>query len=84
VQNCYKLNAAKEGFSLRGASSLGKVDEQIFEVLKSSGSPLTLSEIAEKMGKPSKTVFKGLRKLFEQEKIDCDHKTHRYFLAKPK
>ena len=61
---------------------MGKVDEQVFEVLKSSGSPLTLDEIAQKMGKPSKTVYKGLKKLFEEGKINCDHKTRQYSPAK--
>ena len=61
---------------------MGKMDEQVFEVLKSAGTPLTLNEIAEKSGKPSKAIFKALRKLFEQEKIDCDQKTRRYFIKK--
>jgi len=61
---------------------VGKVDEQVFEFLKSSGSPLTLNEIAEKMDKPSKAVYKALRKLFEEGKIDCDLKTRRYYAAK--
>ncbi len=60
------------------------MDEQVYEVLKTAGTPLTLNEIAEKMGKPSKAVFKGLRKLFEQEKISCDQKTRRYSVAQPK
>ena len=63
-------------------SDLGKVDEQVFEVLKNSGSPLTINEIAEKMGKPSKAVFKALRKLFEEGKVNCDLKTRRYSPAK--
>ena len=63
---------------------MGKMDEQVFELLKSSGSPLTLNEIAEKMGKPSKAVYKALRKLFEEGKIDCDLKTRRYSPAKQK
>ena len=83
VQNCYKLNDAKEEISQR-CSSVGKVDEQVLELLKSAGNPLTLNEIAEKMGKPSKAVFKALRKLFEEEKIQCDLKTHRYSPAKQK
>ena len=61
---------------------MGKVDEQVFELLKSSGNPLTLNEIAEKMDKPSKAVYKALRKLFEAGKIDCDLKTRRYAAAK--
>jgi DNA-binding IclR family transcriptional regulator len=60
------------------------VDEQVFELLKSEGKPLTLNEIAEKMGKPTKAIFKALRKLFEEEKIDCDQKTRHYSLAKQK
>jgi predicted transcriptional regulator len=63
---------------------VGKVDEQVFELLKSAGSPLTLNEIAEKIGKPSKVVFKALRKLFEAGKIDCDLKARRYSPAKQK
>jgi DNA-binding IclR family transcriptional regulator len=58
------------------------MDEQVLECLKSVGSPLTINEIAEKIGKPSKAVFKALRKLFEEGKIDCDHKTRRYSPAK--
>jgi DNA-binding IclR family transcriptional regulator len=63
---------------------VGKMDEQVLELLKSSGNPLTLNEIAEKMGKPSKAVYKALRKLFEEGKIDCDLKTRRYSPAKQK
>jgi len=61
---------------------LGKVDEQIIAVLQNSGSPLTLQEIAEKLGKPPKTIFKALQKLFTEGKIDCDIKSRRYALAK--
>ncbi len=63
---------------------MGKLDEQVFEVLKSAGAPLTLNEIAEKMDKPPKTVFKALRKLFEKQMIDCDQRTRQYSVAKPK
>jgi DNA-binding IclR family transcriptional regulator len=61
---------------------LGKVDEQVFELLKSAGNPLTLNEIAEKMGTPPKAVYKALRKLFEAGKIDCDLQTRRYSPSK--
>jgi len=61
---------------------LGKVEEQIVAVLKNSGSSLTLVEIAEKLGKPPKSVFRSLRKLFEEGKVDCDLKSRRYTLAK--
>jgi len=61
---------------------MGKVEEQIVSLLENSDKPLTLSEIASHLGKPSKAVFKSLRKLFEEGKVDCDIKTHRYTLAK--
>ena len=61
---------------------MGKVEEQIVEVLKKSEKPLTLVEIAEQLGKPPKKVFSPLRKLFEEGKVDCDTKTHTYRLAK--
>jgi len=61
---------------------LGKVDEQILEVLQKSAKPLTLVEIAEQLGKPPKKVFGPMRKLFEEDKVDCDIQSHTYKLAK--
>lgn len=61
---------------------MGKVDEQIVAVLKNSGKPMTLVEIAEQLGKPPKSVFRALQKLFSEGKIDCDVRTHSYTLAK--
>jgi len=61
---------------------LRKVDEQVVALLKNSESPLTLIEIAEKLGKPSKTIFRSLQKLFSEGKVDCDIHTRRYKLAK--
>jgi len=61
---------------------LGKIEDQIVEVLRKSGKPLTLTEIAEQMDKPPKKIFSGLRKLFEAEKVECDLKAHTYTLAK--
>ena len=61
---------------------MGKVEEQVISVLKNSGKPLSLTEIAEQIGKPPKTVFKSLRKLFEEGKIDGDVRTRKYTLVK--
>lgn len=61
---------------------MGKVEEQIVEVLEKSGKPMTLVEIAEQMGKPPKKVFSPLRKLFEQGKVSCDNKSRTYSLSK--
>jgi len=61
---------------------MGKVEKQIVSLLENSDKPLTLVEIADQIGKPSKTVFKSLRKLFDKGKVDCDVKTRRYTIAK--
>jgi DNA-binding IclR family transcriptional regulator len=61
---------------------MGKVEKQVISALENSEKPLSLVEIADQIGKPPKTVFKSLRKLFEQEKVECDHKNRRYTLAK--
>jgi predicted transcriptional regulator len=49
---------------------MAKLDEDVVELLKNS-QPLTLGEIAEKLGKPEKAIFRALRRLFEKELIDC-------------
>jgi len=61
---------------------MGKLDKQVVSLLENSETPLTLAEIADQIGKPSKTIFKILRKLFNEGKVDCDGKTRRYMLAK--
>jgi DNA-binding IclR family transcriptional regulator len=61
---------------------MGKVEDQIISVLENSRKPLSLIEIADQIGKPPKTIFKSLRKLFEEGKIKCDIKSHQYTLAK--
>jgi predicted transcriptional regulator len=47
---------------------LNKNDKLVVEALKDG--ELTLEEIADKTGVPSKKVFKSLRKLFENEMVD--------------
>jgi len=83
MQNFYKIEESKQrDFLLKGVFNLGKVEEQIVVVLKNSESPLTLAEIAEKLGKPPKSIFRSLRKLFEEGKVDCNIESRRYTLAK--
>ncbi len=60
---------------------MGKTEDQVLQLLGNS-EPLTLVEIAERLGKKPKAVFRSLMKLFEEGKIDCDHQTRRYALAK--
>ena len=61
---------------------MGKIDKLVISLLETSGKPLSLAEIAEQIGKPEKTVFKALRKLFSEGTIDCDNKNRLYFLTK--
>ena len=49
---------------------LNKVDEKVYNLLKTEGKELTLQEIADKTGEPCKKVFKSLKKFFEQEIIE--------------
>lgn len=48
---------------------LNKNDEKVIATLKEAKG-LTLTELTEKTGLPSKKVFKSLKKLFENEIID--------------
>jgi uncharacterized membrane protein len=56
---------------------LNKVDQQVIAALKEN-KELTLQELTEKTGLPSKKVFKSLRKLFENEMLDT--KARKYSL----
>ena len=57
---------------------LNKTDKHVLAALKENGE-LTLQEISEKTGEPSKKVFKSLRKLFEKELIET--KARKYKLS---
>ncbi len=60
---------------------MGKVENQIVDVLKKSEKPLTLIQIAEQLGKPPKKLFSPLRKLFEANRVSCDPQNRTYKLA---
>ncbi|HKZ88128.1 MAG TPA: winged helix-turn-helix transcriptional regulator [Candidatus Bathyarchaeia archaeon] len=61
---------------------LNKNDEQVIAALKASKG-LTLVELAEKTGLPSKKAFKSLRKLFENEMIGSQGRIYRLLKDKP-
>ena len=56
---------------------LNKVDELVISTLKSADKGLTLAEIAGKTGESEKKVYKALRKLFENEMIDCQSRQYK-------
>jgi len=57
---------------------MGKTDDEILKLLNQT--PLTLIEIAEKLEKKPKVIFRSLRKLFEKGAIGHDPKTRLYML----
>ena len=61
---------------------MGKIHKQIISLLETSEKPPSLVEIAEQIEKPQKTVFKALRKLFSDGKINCDTKSRLYSIVK--
>ena len=61
---------------------LNKNDEQVVAALKAN-KELTLGEISEKTGVPSKKVFRSLRKLFENEMINSSARKYRLITDKP-
>jgi len=58
----------------------GNTEDQILQLLE-EGVPLTMDEIAEELNKTSKAVFRSLRRLFDQGKIDQDQKDRSYSLV---
>ena len=60
---------------------LNKVDEQVIAALK-AGKELTLQELTEKTGEPSKKVFRSLRKLFENNLISTNARKYKLVEAK--
>ena len=57
-------------------AKLNRVDGLVVSTLKSSAEGLTLAEIAEKIGEPEKKVFRSLRKLFENDMVDCQDRKY--------
>lgn len=62
---------------------LNKVDELVIKTLKDEGKALSLQEITDKTGQPSKKVFKSLKKLFENELIDTKGRQYALLDKKP-
>jgi predicted transcriptional regulator len=71
----HKENSTRQWSGMK----LNKIDEKVFQTLKTEGKELTLQELAEKTGEPSKKVFKSLKKFFEHEIIET--KARKYSLT---
>lgn len=57
---------------------LKKIHKQILKILEKN--PLTLDEISENLDIPKKKTFKALRKLFQNDFLEC--KNRKYCLSK--
>jgi predicted transcriptional regulator len=68
----YKINKKLDGV----LKSMGKLEEAVISTLKESGKPLTLAEIAQRIGESEKKVFKELRSLFEKGLIDTQNRQY--------
>ena len=56
---------------------LNKTDEKIVATLKAENKELTLQELADKTGEPSKKIFRSLRKLFEPEIVSTQARKYK-------
>ena len=62
---------------------LNKTDELVIKALKAEGKELTLQELTDKTGEPSKKIFKSLKKLFEHELIETKGRKYKLLDKKP-
>jgi predicted transcriptional regulator len=63
---------------------LNKTDEKVVATLKAEGKELTLQELTDKTGEPSKKIFKSLKKLFEHEIISTQARKYKLTGKDPK
>ncbi len=63
---------------------LNKIDEKVYQTLKTEGKELTLQELTDKTGEPSKKVFKSIRKFFEHEIVETQARKYKLTGKDPK
>jgi len=63
---------------------LNKTDEKVVATLQAEGKELTLQEIADKSGEPTKKVFRSLRKLFENEILSTQARKYKLMITDTK
>lgn len=63
---------------------LNKIDELVIKTLKEEGKELTLQELTDKTGEPSKKIFKSLKKLFENEIVSTQARKYKLLIQDPK
>lgn len=63
---------------------LNKVDEKVVAALQAEGKELSLQELTDKTGEPSKKVFRSLKKLFENEIISTQARKYNLLITDTK
>jgi DNA-binding transcriptional regulator GbsR (MarR family) len=63
---------------------LNKTDEKVVATLQAEGKELTLQELVDKSGEPSKKVFRSLRKLFEHEIVSTQARKYKLMVPDTK
>jgi predicted transcriptional regulator len=58
-------------------AKLNKVDEKVVAALQAEKTELSLQELTDKTGEPSKKVFKSLKKLFESEIVSTQARKYK-------
>ena len=59
---------------------LNKTDELVIKTLNTESKELTLQELSDKTGEPSKKVFKSLKKLFENEIVSTQARKYKLLI----
>ena len=62
---------------------LNKIDELVIKTMKTEGKELSLQELTDKTGEPTKKIFKTLKKLFEHEMIETKARKYKLLKEKP-
>lgn len=62
---------------------LNKIDELVIKTMKTEGKELTLQDLTDKTGEPTKKIFKTLKKLFEHEMIETKGRKYKLLKEKP-
>jgi DNA-binding transcriptional regulator GbsR (MarR family) len=63
---------------------LNKTDEKVVATLQAEAKELSLQELTEKTGEPSKKVFKSLKKLFENEIVSTQARKYKLMITDTK
>ena len=63
---------------------LNKTDEKVVATLQTEAKELSLQEIVDKTGEPTKKVFKFLKKLFENEIISTQARKYKLVITDTK